>query len=75
MSAILQSKSSNVNKFKLLLVGDSGVGKTTFITRHKTAEFTREYNPTMGVEVNPLNFHTTVGQVSFQISVSSRATD
>ena len=31
-------------KFKLVLLGDGGVGKTTFIKRHRTGEFFSEYN-------------------------------
>ncbi|XP_039165296.1 GTP-binding nuclear protein Ran-3-like [Eucalyptus grandis] len=42
--------------FKLLLVGDAGTGKTTFVKRHLTGEFEKEYEPTIGVEVHPLDF-------------------
>lgn len=30
-------------KFQLVLVGDGGVGKTTFVKRHKTGEFEKKY--------------------------------
>ena len=30
-------------KFKLILVGDGGVGKTTFVKRHRTGEFEKKY--------------------------------
>ena len=30
-------------EFKLVLVGDGGVGKTTFVKRHKTGEFEKKY--------------------------------
>ena len=30
-------------EFKLVLVGDGGVGKTTFVKRHKTGEFEKVY--------------------------------
>jgi len=52
-------------KFKLILVGDGGVGKTTFVKRHKTGEFEKKYVATMGVEVHPLDFHTNFGPVIF----------
>jgi GTP-binding nuclear protein Ran len=52
-------------KFKLVLVGDGGVGKTTFLRRHKTGEFERKYVATMGAEVIPLPFHTNLGHVIF----------
>jgi GTP-binding nuclear protein Ran len=56
---------ANVPKFKLILVGDGGVGKTTFVKRHMTGEFEKKYMPTMGVEVHPLPFSTNLGNVVF----------
>lgn len=44
-------------KFKIVVVGDGGVGKTAFIHRHLTGNFVKIYDPTMGVEVHPLIFH------------------
>jgi len=35
-------------EFKLVLVGDGGVGKTTFVKRHQTGEFEKQYNATIG---------------------------
>lgn len=32
-----------VAEFKLVLVGDGGVGKTTFVKRHQTGEFEKKY--------------------------------
>ncbi len=34
---------SIVAEFKLVLVGDGGVGKTTFVKRHVTGEFEKKY--------------------------------
>jgi len=42
--------------FKLVIVGDGGTGKTTFVKRHLTGEFEKKYEPTIGVEVHPLDF-------------------
>lgn len=53
--------------FKLIIVGPSQSGKTTFIRRHLTGHFTLEYQPTMGVEVHPLQFRTTGGLVRFNM--------
>jgi len=55
----------NTPKFKLLLVGDGGVGKTTFVKRHKTGEFEKKYVATMGVEVHPIPFYTNLGPIIF----------
>eukprot|EP01120_Amphizonella_sp_Union-15-10_P000629 TRINITY_DN1066_c0_g1_i5.p1 TRINITY_DN1066_c0_g1~~TRINITY_DN1066_c0_g1_i5.p1 ORF type:complete len:215 (-),score=38.33 TRINITY_DN1066_c0_g1_i5:131-775(-) len=53
--------------WKLLLVGDGGTGKTTFVKRHRTGEFEKNYNATMGVDVHPLTFHTSRGQICFNV--------
>eukprot|EP00808_Paulinella_micropora_P020556 g52154.t1 len=58
-------KDKNVPRFKVILCGDGGVGKTTFVKRHRTGEFTKKYVATMGVEVNPLPFYTNRGAVIF----------
>ncbi len=53
--------------FKIVLVGDGGTGKSTFVKRHKTGEFEKKYVATLGVEVHPLDFHTNYGVVRFNI--------
>ncbi|CEP03523.1 GTP-binding nuclear protein [Plasmodiophora brassicae] len=54
-------------QFKIILVGDGGVGKTTFVKRHLTGEFERRYIATMGVEVHPLKFSTNFGTIIFNV--------
>jgi len=54
-----------VPTFKLILVGDGGTGKTTFVKRHLTGEFEKRYIATLGVEVHPLPFYTNLGPIKF----------
>ena len=53
--------------FKLVIVGDGGVGKTTFINRHTTGDFIKVYHPTLGVKTSKMNFQTDVGNVCFNV--------
>mmetsp|Transcript_21834 Transcript_21834/g.19893 ORF Transcript_21834/g.19893 Transcript_21834/m.19893 type:complete len:216 (+) Transcript_21834:97-744(+) len=57
----------HVPEFKLILVGDGGVGKTTFVKRHLTGEFEKRYVATLGVEVHPLKFYTNRGPIQFNV--------
>ena len=54
-------------RFKLVLIGEGGVGKTTFVKRHRTGDFEHKYIPTLGVDVNPLPFHTNYGTLIFDV--------
>jgi GTP-binding nuclear protein Ran len=54
-----------VPTFKCILVGDGGVGKTTFVKRHLTGEFEKKYIATLGVDVHPLSFNTNCGPICF----------
>jgi len=57
------NQNGNAPTWKLLLVGDGGVGKTTFVKRHKTGEFEKKYVATLGVEVSSITFHTSRGAI------------
>ena len=54
-------------KFKVLLLGDGGVGKTVFVKRHLYGEFEKKYIATVGVEVRPLMFRTEQGPITFNV--------
>lgn len=54
-------------QFKLVLIGDGGVGKTTFVKRHLTGEYEKSYIATVGVEVHPLSFFTSRGPICFNV--------
>ena len=53
--------------FKLVIIGDGGVGKTTFVKRHITGEYEKRYIATIGAEVHPLAFATSRGEVCFNV--------
>ncbi|XP_068464259.1 GTP-binding nuclear protein Ran1A-like isoform X1 [Phaseolus vulgaris] len=65
MHALPQHQPVDYPSFKLVIVGDGGTGKTTFVKRHITGEFEKKYEPTIGVEVHPLDFHTNCGRIRF----------
>ncbi len=54
-------------KFKLVLIGDGGVGKTTFTKRHDTGHFQKPYIPTKGAQVTTIVFNTNLGKIAFDI--------
>jgi len=62
-----QASSNIVAEFKLVLVGDGGVGKTTFVKRHLTGEFEKKYIATHGVEVSSIVFYTNHGAIKFHM--------
>ncbi len=53
--------------FKIMVDGASGTGKTAFIQRLRTGEFSKGYLPTLGVDVTPLSFDTTRGMIIFKM--------
>ena len=60
-------ENNKIQELKLIIVGDGGVGKTTFVKRHLTGEFEKKYIATQGVEVHPMVFSTTKGKIKFNV--------
>jgi len=61
------TKDQEIPEFKLILIGDGGVGKTTFVKRHLSGEFEKKYIATLGVEVHPMEFCTSRGKIKFMV--------
>ncbi len=55
------------SSYKILLVGESKVGKTSFIQKHLTGKYIQDYNPTIGIESHLLKFNTNYGLVTLNI--------
>lgn len=51
------------NTYKVAVMGSGGSGKTTWLRRHITGQFVPTYIPTIGVEVHPITFKTTDGDI------------
>ena len=56
-----------VAEFKVVLIGDGGVGKTTFVKRHLTGEFEKKYIATQGVDVSSIIFYTNRGPIKLNL--------
>lgn len=56
-----------IAEFKIILMGDGGVGKTTFVGRHLTGEFEKKYIATQGVSVNSIVFYTNYGPIKLHL--------
>ncbi|MCO5614269.1 hypothetical protein L7F22_068547 [Adiantum nelumboides] len=65
LAQALSGQQPECPSFKLVIVGDGGTGKTTFVKRYLTREFEKRYEPTIGLEVNPLDFFTNCGKIRF----------
>jgi GTP-binding nuclear protein Ran len=55
------------DQFKLVILGDSAVGKTSFVERITNGDFIREHKPTYAVDMTDYSFYTNLGQINFRI--------
>lgn len=53
--------------YKVVFMGDGGVGKSALIKRHFHNEFEKVYKPTIGAEVLPIQFQTNHGSIVLNI--------
>jgi GTP-binding nuclear protein Ran len=53
--------------FKIVIVGDGGVGKTTFVKRHLTGEFEKQYVATQGAMAHRMTFYTNKGPIHYNV--------
>ena len=49
--------------FKIVVIGDGGVGKSALLRVNATGVFPNRYVATMGVEVHPIRFETSIGPI------------
>ena len=54
-------------EYKVVVVGDGKVGKTSFVQVHRLGACDTWYTPTMGAEVHPIVFKTTRGPVTLKM--------
>lgn len=53
--------------YKIVLLGEGGVGKTTWVNRYYCGDFTLKYTPTLGVNVTSLSFNTNRGKLNVNV--------
>lgn len=53
-------------RYKVILVGDSNVGKSTYVNYLLTNKFTEEYSQTFGADVYPYVFNSNYGPIIFE---------
>lgn len=62
MFQLLQLSIMDVPHFKVVILGDGGAGKTTWVQRLEGEKFSPIYLATTGVEVHPVKFNTNHGE-------------
>lgn len=54
-------------EYKICMIGNGGVGKTSIVSQLVSELFTSRYFATMGVEVHPISLNTNYGKIVFQV--------
>ncbi len=57
----------NIPILKICIIGDGGVGKTTFVRKYITDKFCKKYIPTIGVDIHKLSIYTDYGILQLNI--------
>lgn len=52
-------------EYKIVLIGEAEVGKSSLVKKLITNNFYELYTPTLGVEVYPITIETNIGQIKF----------
>ena len=58
---------TELKEYKVVMIGNGGVGKTSIVKRLSSGEFQPQYVPTLGVEVNPIRINTNYGMIQFNL--------
>lgn len=56
-----------IKNIKCVLIGDAGVGKSTYVSKLANGDFKTEYTPTLGAEIHTLHLNTTIGNIVFNL--------
>mmetsp|Transcript_23840 Transcript_23840/g.34864 ORF Transcript_23840/g.34864 Transcript_23840/m.34864 type:complete len:229 (+) Transcript_23840:37-723(+) len=67
VAAAQQRAAEERRAFKIVIVGDGGVGKTTFVKRHLTGEFEKQYVATQGAMAHKMPFFTNKGPINYNV--------
>jgi len=58
-----------MSNYTVLIVGDSGVGKSSYVKRIITGEYEKDYISTYGSEYYKMVYDTNIGKTTFDIMV------
>lgn len=58
---------TELKEYKVVMIGNGGVGKTSIVKRLRSDEFQPQYVATLGVEVNPMCINTNYGMIQFNV--------